>query len=93
MEWTEIIQLRSSGRSERRRAIQIVKDVMKTNRSKPPKSFKLIKNAKLETDLCVIISWEHLIHNRLESHLGTQLAIAFSQLGLLNHSTWFQDKI
>lgn len=88
MDWIEIIQLRSSTRTDCDAAIAAFQELSSPDQEKGIEDVILLRNPVLDTDMGIFICWRGDVPQRGKSGLGLQLASAFSEYGRIYHSIW-----
>ena len=91
MDWIEIIHLRSHTQQDRVEAVAAFKNLLIPDRDSFLKNVSLFQNQTLGNDLSLIIHWHNRLTQKCRSPLGLQLAAAFSEFGLINHSAWSRE--
>lgn len=91
MDWIEVIQLRSFGRSEKHRAVSAFNEIFFPDRERGLKDISLFQSLGLENDLSFFICWKGELPLNGKSQLGFQLAAAFSEFGQIHHCGWQRE--
>jgi len=88
MDWIEIIQLRSSTRTDCDAAVAAFHELSSPGQEIGLENVILLRNPVLDTDMGIFICWRGDVPQRGKSSLGLQLASAFSEYGRIYHSIW-----
>lgn len=91
MDWIEIIHLRSYTHQDRADAVAAFQDLSMPERGSLPGDVSLFQDQTLGNDLSIVIHWHGRLTKKNKSPLGLQLAAAFSEFGLINHSVWSRE--
>ena len=90
MSWTEIIMVRSSGKSQKAMASNLRELMNEMGRKNRNTNLRIYKRERVDSDICII-----LIHDREKreigkSRLGLRLAAAFAEKGQVHHTVWIE---
>jgi hypothetical protein len=88
MDWIEIIHLRAYSRMDCAAAAAAFHELTSPERENGLEEVTLLRNAAIDTDMGILISWREGVPPKGKSHLGLQLAAAFSEYGQINHLVW-----
>ncbi len=88
MDWIEIIQLKSYTGPDREEAVAAFGQLSSPAREEGLREILLFRGLGLENELSIFIGWHGGVPKNGKSGLGLQLAAAFSEFGLIYHSTW-----
>jgi hypothetical protein len=91
MDWIEIIHLRSHTQQDRAEAVAAFQNLSMPDRDSLLGDVSLFQDQTLGNDLSIIIHWYNRHTKNGKSPLGLQLAAAFSEFGMINHSVWLHE--
>jgi len=91
MDWIEIIHLRAYSRRDCAAAAAAFHELTSPERESGLKEVILLRNAGIDTDMGIYISWQGGVPANGKSRLGLQLSAAFSEYGQINHSVWTHE--
>lgn len=84
----EMIQLRTTGYHERKRAVDTCMKIIELAPQSPSKQVRLFSNAAYDTDLCVWIYWKDAKSISDKSTLGELIIKGLRGYGIVHHSIW-----
>lgn len=88
MDWIEIIHLRAYSRGDSDAAAAAFNELTSPEGKNGLKEVILLRNADIDTDMAIFISWQGTVPANGKSRLGVQLSAAFSEYGQIYHSVW-----
>lgn len=88
MDWIEIIHLRAYSRRDCAAAAAAFQELTSPERESGLKEVILLRNAGIDNDMGIFISWQGDVPANGKSRLGLQLSAAFSEYGQIYHSGW-----
>ena len=93
MKWIEIIKVRGTEDSDIRAVRDMLQDFVKIPVETKPTTVKLYYHSTVKNDLSIHIRWNLETMIAQKSSLGLRIAVAISDLGMVNHSVWIEDTI
>ncbi len=88
MDWIEMIHLRAHTLRDREAAATAFQELTSPEGETGLNGITLLRNAGIDTDIGIFISWQGKIPTEGKSRLGLQLSAAFSEYGQIYHSVW-----
>ena len=88
MDWIEIIHLRAYSRGDFAAAAAAFHELTSPEGENGLEKVILLRNAGIDTDMAIFISWRGAVPANGKSRLGLQLSAAFSEYGQIYHSVW-----
>jgi len=88
MDWIEIIHLRAYSREDSDAAAAAFNELTSPEGKNGLEEVILLRNADIDTDMAIFISWQGAVPANGKSRLGVQLSAAFSEYGRIYHSVW-----
>jgi hypothetical protein len=93
MNWIEIITLRSSNGNVQEELIrELMKPVAKGDESKGLIVMKIYRNTRINTDVSIHLQWRSIKTEQQGSSIGLRLAETLKEFGLVNHSSWVEER-
>jgi len=88
MDWIEMIHLRGYSRKDCAAAAAAFCELTAPQGEDGLNDVILLRNAGIDTDMGIFISWQGEVPANGKSRLGLQLSAAFSEYGQIYHSVW-----
>ena len=90
MSWTEIIMVRSSGKSQKAMASNLRELMNEMDRKNRNANIRIYKRERIDSDICIILIHDREKRNIGKSHLGLRIAAAFAEKGQVHHTVWIE---
>jgi hypothetical protein len=90
MKWTEVIMVRSTGRTSSVLSSTLKELVKDVSRESGEESIRIFHRENIETDYCIVLFHEEKTARSGGSRLGLRLVAALKEFGMVHHTVWIE---
>jgi len=92
MKWKEIIHIRAFNSDMKTRAFQEAVALDLESGNEAPEGMDVLDGNNLDTEICIVLSWNNALEAPAKSWLGIALVQLFARFGWVSHSIWAHSK-